>query len=39
MLQQCQGSITVLLDTGTQKARILNISAVEMSDPVYFCIL
>lgn len=36
MLQQCQGSVTVLLDTGTQKARILNVSAVEMSDPIYF---
>lgn len=36
MLQQCQGSITVLLDTGTQKARILNIGAVEKSDSIYF---
>jgi hypothetical protein len=31
-------SITVLLDTGAQKARILNI--VETSDPIYFlCII
>jgi len=29
------GSITVLLDTGSQKARILNIGAVEKSDPIY----
>jgi len=30
----------VLLDTGTQKARILNIGAVEKSDPIYFlCII
>jgi len=36
MLQQRQGSITVLLDTGAQKARILNIGAVETSDPLYF---
>lgn len=36
MLQKCKGSVTVLLDTGTQKARSLNISAVETSDPIYF---
>ena len=36
MLRQCQGSITVLLDTGTQKARSLNIGALETSDPVCF---